>query len=411
MEETAIRAEVDPADLGRYVAAGVIQPDVDGRFSASHVRRVRITASLERSGLPIDGLAEAMRRGLVGLEIADAPTYKLFDPLGQETFEQAAERCALPVDLLLTVRESMGYALPGPTDRIGQHELEVVPLLRFMLDNGCRQPVIERALRTYGESLRRVAETEADWWNSELLQPLFRRGATHGELAEQTGRLSVELTGPNDQAIQALFHGQQANQWMRNILQGFEGVLVRAGLHERLDRPPAIAFLDLTGFTRLTDERGDEAAANLAAQLSQLVQRTSSRHGGKPVKWLGDGVMFHFPSPAKAVIASLDMVDGAARTGLPPAHVGVHSGPVLFQAGDYFGRTVNVASRIADYARQGEVLVSREVVEAATNGGRPNGPAQGPAGVSFAPIGPVDLKGVSEPVVLYAARRAAAGAV
>ena len=181
-EETAIRAEMDPADLDRYVSAGVIEPDADGRYSTGHVRRIRIARSLERSGLPIDGLAVAMRQGLLGLDFADTPTYERFDPLGHETFEQAAERCAVPVELLLTVRESMGYALPKPTDRIGQDELDVVPLLRFMVDHGCRQPVIERSLRTYGESLRRVAETEADWWNSELLQPLFRRGVTYGAL-------------------------------------------------------------------------------------------------------------------------------------------------------------------------------------------------------------------------------------
>ena len=407
-EETAIRAEVDPADLDRYVSAGVIEPDADGRYSTGHVRRIRIARSLERSGLPIDGLAVAMRQGLLGLDFADTPTYERFDPLGHETFEQAAERCAVHVDLLLTVRESMGFALAKPTDRIGQDELDVVPLLRFMVDHGCRQPVIERSLRTYGESLRRVAETEADWWNSELLQPLLRRGVIYQELFELTSRLSTELVGYADQAVLALYHGQQANQWMRNILAGMEGVLVRAGLHEQLQRPPAIAFLDLTGYTRLTDERGDEAAADLASQLSRLVQRTSTQHGGKPVKWLGDGVMFHFPGPADAVIASIEMVEGAARSGLPPAHVGVHSGPVLFQAGDYFGRTVNVASRIADYARQGEVLVSREVVDAATDGNTADGSADSPAGVSFTPIGPVELKGVSEPIVLYAARREAA---
>jgi adenylate cyclase len=168
-------------------------------------------------------------------------------------------------------------------------------------------------------------------------------------------------------------------------------------------RPPAICFLDLTGYTRLTDERGDEAAADLAAQLSRLVQRTSARYGGRPVKWLGDGVMFHFPDPGSAVLAALEMVDGARRAELPPAHVGLHAGPVLFQAGDYFGRTVNVASRIADYARQGEVLVSQDVVDVATGASTPtNGRVDG---VHYSLIGPVELKGVSEPIVLYAARR------
>ena len=53
-----------------------------------------------------------------------------------------------------------------------------------------------------------------------------------------------------------------------------------------------------------------------------------------------------------------------AEAGLPPAHVGLHAGPVIFQEGDYYGQTVNVASRIADYARPGEVIVSQEVVDA-----------------------------------------------
>jgi len=181
---------------------------------------------------------------------------------------------------------------------------------------------------------------------------------------------------------------------MKNIFEGFESALAATGAHSRLDRPPAICFLDLTGYTRLTDERGDEAAADLAGQLSRLVQRTSVKHGGKPVKWLGDGVMFWFRESGPAVLAALEMVDGAAAADLPPAHVGVHSGPVLFQQGDYFGRTVNVAARIADYARQGEVLVSQEVVEAAD--GTP---------VAFNEIGPVDLKGLSEAVRLYVAER------
>jgi adenylate cyclase len=106
--------------------------------------------------------------------------------------------------------------------------------------------------------------------------------------------------------------------------------------------------------------------------------------------------MFWFREPGQGVAAALDMVDGARSAGLPPAHVGLHAGPVLFQEGDYFGRTVNVAARIADYARQGEVLVSQDVVEAAAS-----------ARVAFEEIGPVELKGISDPVRLSVARRPA----
>ena len=96
----------------------------------------------------------------------------------------------------------------------------------------------------------------------------------------------------------------------------------------------------------------------------------------------------------RGVVAALDMVDGISEAGLPPAHVGLHAGPVLFQDGDYFGQTVNVASRIAEYARPGEVLVSQEVL-AASEG----------AVASFTEIGPVELKGVSGTVRLHDAHR------
>ncbi len=82
-----------------------------------------------------------------------------------------------------------------------------------------------------------------------------------------------------------------------------------------------MCFLDLTGYTRLTEERGDEAAAELAETLAALVRRLSQEHGGRPVKWLGDGVMFYFQDPAEGVLAALDMVEGVATAG-PSARPG-----------------------------------------------------------------------------------------
>jgi adenylate cyclase len=155
-----------------------------------------------------------------------------------------------------------------------------------------------------------------------------------------------------------------------------------------------VCFLDITGYTRLTEERGDEAAADLAASLARLVQRSSQEHGGKPVKWLGDGVMFYFTKPGEAVLAALGMVEAVGSEGLPPTHVGLHAGPVVFQEGDYFGRTVNLAARIAEDARPGDVVVSQEVVDASDAGL-----------VAFTEIGPVELKGISGTVRLHTARR------
>ena len=97
----------------------------------------------------------------------------------------------------------------------------------------------------------------------------------------------------------SMYHAQQAREWTANIIDGFEQVMAKAGIHSRLERPPAICFLDITGYTRFTQELGDAASAELAATLARLVQRSSVQHGGKPIKWLGDGVMFYFDRPRR----------------------------------------------------------------------------------------------------------------
>src|SRR5206468_5403694 len=127
---------------------------------------------------------------------------------------------------------------------------------------------------------------------------------------------------------------------------------------------------DLSGYTRLTEQRGDAAAAALAEALAVLVERSAGGHGGVPVKWLGDGVMVHYREPAGAVRSALGLAGQLPQAGLPPAHVGVAAGPVVAQGGDYFGRTVNLAARIAAHAGAGQVLVSGSVAASAPLGRR-----------------------------------------
>jgi adenylate cyclase len=155
-----------------------------------------------------------------------------------------------------------------------------------------------------------------------------------------------------------------------------------------------MCFLDLVGYTRLTEERGDAAAAALTETLAVLVGRSARAHAGVPVKWLGDGVMVHFREPAGAVRSALGLVAQLPEAGLPPAHVGVAAGPVVVQGGDYFGRTVNLAARIAARAGADQVLVSQSVAESAM-----------PEGVRFVELGEQPLEGIARPVRLLEARR------
>jgi class 3 adenylate cyclase len=392
--ELAERSGVDTAYIERLVELGILHADGEGSasFRPTDPRRVRMVRALDEGGVPLEGLGEAFRLGALSLDFVEQASYERFSAGAEETFEQLAARTGIPVDLALSVREATGSSRPEPTDRVRRGELEILAMIETLVVHDVRPAVVAQALRAYGDSLRRVADIESAMWRSDILGPMVQAGISVSAAGEATAEWSDALAEQTDRAILALLHGHQATAWMRNILEGFELTLVQAGLHERVERPPAICFLDLTGYTRLTEQFGDEAAADLAARLSGLVQTTSGRHGGRPVKWLGDGVMFVFREPAGAVRAALEMVDTARREEMPPAHVGLHAGPILFQEGDYFGRTVNLAARIADYARQGEVLVSQDVVYACAD-----------TELSFREIGPVELKGVPEPTRLHVA--------
>ena len=395
--EAANRAGVDSGYIDRLIELGIIGPDAADRLTKGDVRRAQMAATLETAGIALEALAANMRDGSLSLDFMDAPTYERFATLSDETFEGLSERTALPLDLLMLIREAAGGAMPNPDDRIREDELAVVPLIEAGLAMGFRPISMARRLRVLGDSLRRVAETEADAYRTDLMEPMLADGATAAELsATSTSAATLRLDHAMDEAVIAIWHAQQLRPWTADIIAIFEKSMTDAGLLAPTSRPPAICFLDVTGYTRLTHERGDRAAAELAEGLGRLVHRTAIEHGGRPVKWLGDGVMIFFRDPGSGVLAALQMVDRIASAGLPPAHVGLHAGPVLSQEGDYFGETVNLASRIAAYARPREVLVTQEVVDESLD-----------VGATFTEIGPVELKGIPGVVRLHAAHRLA----
>jgi class 3 adenylate cyclase len=392
--QAAAKAGVEEAYVNRLVELGILEPDDKDRLTTGDVRRTQMARTLEGAGIGLDAVAAGIRNGQLSLRFMDTPAYQRFATLGHETFREVSERTGVPVELLVVVREATGGAVPTMDDRMREDELLLVPAIKAQLETGMRQRSIERYLRVLGDGMRRLAETQADAWRTDLMEPMLASGRLVRDIEEVAGDEGPEEQRAEDDAILAVWHAQQSHAWGANIISGFETILSDEGLLTKPSSPPAICFLDITGYTRLTQERGDEAAADLAASLNRLVTRTSRDRGGRPVKWLGDGVMVFFREPGRGVLAALEMVDGVREVGLPPAHVGLHAGPVLFQEGDYFGRTVNIASRIAEYARPGEVLVTQEVVDESRG-----------AGCRFTQIGPVELKGVSGAVELHAASR------
>ncbi|MGH2679523.1 MAG: adenylate/guanylate cyclase domain-containing protein [Actinomycetota bacterium] len=392
--EVAERAGVDLDYVTRLIDVGVLAPAADGTFTDGDARRARLYQGLERAGLPIDALVEATERGELSFEFLEHPVYDRFARLTSRSFREVSSEEGIPLELLLVVREAVGLAQADADDQVREDELQVVPLIRRQLSMGFDPVVLERMLRVYGDALRRITETEADWWRTQITQPSLASGMSMTEFLRTAAELGGEVTSLAEQAMLAIYHANQEHTWNENLFEEVEEALDRAGLRSKIATSPAICFLDIAGYTRLTEERGDEAAAELAARLTPLVERPAERHGGKVVKWLGDGVMFHFREPTGGVVAALEMLDAVSNADLPPAHIGLHTGPVVFQGGDYFGRTVNLAARIGEQAAPGQVLVTQEIVDRVVADG-----------IAFEPIGAVELKGVSEPVPLHSVTR------
>jgi adenylate cyclase len=393
-EQVAERAGVDPAYVQRLVDVGLLTPAADGAFADADTRRVRLYRGLEQSGLRLEEVAEAVDRGGLSFSFLDRPVYDRFAGLSGQSFRAVSRREQIPLELLLVVRDAMGFAQADPDDPMREDELRLVPLIGLQLARGVDATSIEQWLRVYGDALRRIAETEANVWYTQITLPQLAAGLNEAEMQELTARWGDEFDPLMDRAVLAIYHAHQEHTWTEVLVEVVEGALDRAGLRAKMRITPAICFVDISGFTDLTERRGDEAAADLASRMVPPVRRSTERHGGKVVKYLGDGVMLYFGRAEDAVNATLEMAEAVAEAGLPPAHAGIHTGPVVFQGGDYFGRTVNLAERIMERAKAGQVLVSDDVATSI-----------GPESFALTPIGPVELKGVPTPVRLHSVER------
>ncbi|HXJ64102.1 MAG TPA: adenylate/guanylate cyclase domain-containing protein, partial [Actinomycetota bacterium] len=380
----------------RLVELYIISPDATAApFSRADMRRVRFIRGLEQGGVPLEAMGSAVRMGALSFAFFDAPYWDRFGGLAATTYHELSLDSGLSVELLLTIRESMGYARPGPEDRVREDELLLVPLVKTLIAMGADPLVLERHIRSWGENMRRIAEADGNFYRTQIMDPMLQAGLNWSDVVKAASEANESMVPLLDPALLSVYHAQSEHTWMANIVEAVETTLELEGLHRSIARPPAMCFLDLTGYTLLTEQRGDEAAAAVAALVGTLVQRGSHARGGRPVKWLGDGVMVFFKEPSAVVSFALETRNEIEAADLLPAHVGITAGPVVFQDGDYFGRTVNLAARIAGHAKAGQVLVTDEVVQLTTD-----------PRIAFTEVGSVSLKGVSQPVRLHEAHLA-----
>jgi adenylate cyclase len=390
-------AGVTEPEVERLVELGILVPRDDaGPFRETDVQKVRLATACERAGLPMEGIASAIQAGRLSFAFLEAAPYRRWAVRSARTYRQVSQETEIPLDTLGAVLESMGFARAAPDEPMREDELAVVPFVQLGHTTGVLDQLwATRAGRAHAEGLRLIATAWVDVYHARFEEPVLASGAGQQTAMEVASQLGNDFLPLMDRALMAIYRRQQELAWTEHLVEHVENELEAAGTLGRPGRVPAMCFLDLTGYTHLTEQQGDATAAALAETLAVLVNRSSREHGGVPIKWLGDGVMIHHREPAGAVLSALGLVAQLPEAGLPPAHVGVAAGPVVAQGGDYFGRTVNLAARIAAHAGAGQVLVSQRVTEAA--------PADG---VVFREAGEVELKGFAHPVRLLEARRA-----
>jgi adenylate cyclase len=392
IREVAERANVPEGFVRQLVALGAL-PAEEAGLGPREVRRARLLHAWARAGLSVETIVELVERRALSLTFLDAPVMATPDRLDR-SFQQLADQRGVPVAFLQALHQALGFAPPELGARAGEDDVTLLDIAELFRGAGVADEATLRLMGVYADSLRRIAKAEAEFYETNIERRLRATGLDEAQLIERGTRFGDRVTGLLERAALQIYRRHREHVWTDHAINHVEEALEGSGLEQRVPRPPAICFVDLTGYTRLTEERGDEVAARVAGQLAALVTDISRGRGGRPVRWLGDGGMFHFPAPSAAVAAGLDMVERAPAAGLPAAHVGIHTGPVVFQDGDVYGATVNLAARIASFAKAGQVVVSEETASRSSGDD-----------LRYHPLGPVTLKGVANPVALYQALR------
>ncbi|MGR0221432.1 adenylate/guanylate cyclase domain-containing protein [Agromyces sp. ZXT2-6] len=391
-DELVERSGADAGFVDRLLELGVLAPAEDGTFGPGDVQRVRLVEACDRAGLRAEAIAEAIGAGRLHLGFMDSPQYR-WSELRTETFGELADRLGIPFEVIRQSGAVLVNRHLTPEDRTREDDeaiFTIIGLVATMAD----LDALVRIGRVYVDGLRRVAEAESELFQTYIIGGLMQAGTTYGEALAQSAAMGAQMTPLMEQMVLTLYRRQQERGWTEGIVEGIERALETSDSQAMSTRPPAFVFIDLAGYTALTEEQGDAAGARLAREMNAMVERIVADHAGTPVKWLGDGVMIRFQHAGQAVRATLAMVAAAPAIGLP-AHAGVAAGPVVMQDGDYFGRAVNLASRIAGAATAGQTLVTGAVVELADD-----------PGLRFREVGPLDLKGFADRVGVFEARAA-----
>jgi adenylate cyclase len=390
-DEIAARSGTTIERVRELVDLGLLEPGAGG-FRGRDVMRVRVVEELRSKGLDTDALAAAFSAGYLSLGYLESAGRRF--PRTNQTFGEFSAELGVPLETLQSVYVAIGLPRPQADEHVREEDAPVLRALPVLYRAGVGEGDVLRVVRIFGESARRVAQFQTHYFHAAIEAPFRQQGLGDNAAYEAALReVGLRMGHTGEELLSWLFRRHAEAYSAQHQFDHVETALEEAGIRQRSPRgDEAAAFADLSGYTRLTEEAGDDVAARASLTLAQLVNEVAAEHRGQVVKMLGDGVHFHFPDPGDAVRASLAIVAAVRPRGLPPAHVGVNAGPMIYDEGDYFGRTVNIAARIASQAASDQVYLGEDLVRNVE-----------PAGFHVQKVGEFDLKGIARPVTLYEA--------
>ena len=379
--EAAERAGVSLSTLRRWVALGLFpKHDVGQGWGASAIAQARSLVKLRERGYSIEQLQEAVDQGRIvgyGDELVAEMVGERF------TLKQAAKASGLKADVIAELIAATG--LPsGALDDLGSEDVEIFKHFATAIESGFPRDALLQTVRVYGQAASKIADAEVRLVHLHVHEPLLRKGVSSEQITDQMGTITGELLPLFSPVIDHL-HRRFLNHFVE---QDIVGHMENEPGGEIGQVRVAIAFADLAGYTQLTEEVGDEEAAGIVERFVANVNQ-SLPDEARILKTIGDEVMIVSPDAGSLIDWAVGFQILSNERPLP--RIGIHSGNVVFRDGDYFGREVNLAARVAARAAAGEVLVTWPVVEMAGKH------------LQFERIGEVKLKGFSHATELFLA--------
>jgi adenylate cyclase len=357
-----------------FAAAGLL----DGLEGAERGQREQLLARLIDDGFSLDDLRKAVQENRLAL----LPVDEVLG--GAYSAEEIEQRTDLPAGMMVRIRRLHGLPEPRPEDKVfSEEDIEAARSTKLFLDAGFSEERIVEITRVLGEGMGRLATTII----AAFAQTFLQKGDDEEDVALRFAELAEQLTPAAAPILVAAFNAHLREAVSRAMLGRAELASGDALGSQEL----TICFADLVGFTRLGNQVEVLELGTVAGRLAELAA-SITESPVRLIKTIGDAAMFVSPDPAPLVGVALELIEAFEREDLPSLRAGIASGPALVRAGDYYGNSVNLASRVTGVARPGSVLCTQEVLDAA------------PDAYDWSPAGRFRLKGLSGQTRLYRAR-------